>query len=121
VTTTSSDALRSHRPRLLRPGDPARPPATATAEAFPAELLPGLAELGILGAVIPEELGGAGLDAAGYRVVIEELGAADSSIRSLVSVNLGLVGKSIAALGHRRAAGALAAGPRRGASSARSG
>jgi alkylation response protein AidB-like acyl-CoA dehydrogenase len=45
--------------------------------------------------VIPEELGGAGLDAAGYRIVIEELGAADSSIRSLVSVNLGLVGKSI--------------------------
>jgi alkylation response protein AidB-like acyl-CoA dehydrogenase len=65
------------------------------AEAYPGELLPGLAELGILGAVIPEELGGAGLDAAGYRIVIEELGAADSSIRSLVSVNLGLVGKSI--------------------------
>jgi alkylation response protein AidB-like acyl-CoA dehydrogenase len=64
-------------------------------EAYPAELLPGLAELGVLGAVIPEEFGGAGLDAAGYRIVIEELGAADSSIRSLVSVNLGLVGKSI--------------------------
>ncbi len=65
------------------------------AEAFPAELLPGLAEIGVLGAVIPEEHGGAGLDAAGYRVVIEELGAADSSLRSLVSVNLGLVARSI--------------------------
>jgi len=65
------------------------------AETYPAELIPGLAELGILGAVIPERLGGAGLDDAGYRVVIEELGAADSSIRSLVSVNLGLVGKSL--------------------------
>jgi len=64
-------------------------------EAYPAELLPGLAELGVLGAVIPEEFGGAGLDAAGYRVVMEELGASDSSLRSLVSVNLGLVGKSI--------------------------
>ncbi|MFA9444373.1 acyl-CoA dehydrogenase family protein [Egicoccus sp. AB-alg6-2] len=64
-------------------------------EAYPEELLPGLAELGILGAAVPEEFGGAGLDAAGYRVVIEELGAADSSIRSLVSVNVGLVGKSI--------------------------
>ncbi len=64
-------------------------------EAYPGELLPGLAELGMLGAVIPEEFGGAGLDDAAYRVVIEELGAADSSIRSLVSVNLGLVGKSI--------------------------
>ncbi len=65
------------------------------AEAFPAELLPGLAEIGVLGAVIPVEHGGAGLDAAGYRVVIEELGAADSSLRSLVSVNLGLVARSI--------------------------
>jgi len=64
-------------------------------EAYPGELLPGLAELGMLGAVIPEEFGGAGLDDAAYRVLIEELGAADSSIRSLVSVNLGLVGKSV--------------------------
>jgi alkylation response protein AidB-like acyl-CoA dehydrogenase len=64
-------------------------------EAYPAELVPTLAELGILGAGWSEEHGGAGLDAAGYRVVIEELGAADSSIRSLVSVNVGLVGKSI--------------------------
>jgi alkylation response protein AidB-like acyl-CoA dehydrogenase len=64
-------------------------------ESYPAELVPTLAELGILGAGWSEEHGGAGLDAAGYRVVIEELGAADSSIRSLVSVNVGLVGKSI--------------------------
>jgi alkylation response protein AidB-like acyl-CoA dehydrogenase len=65
------------------------------AEAYPAELLPGLAELGVLGAVIPESFGGAGLEADGYRVVMEELGASDSSLRSLVSVNLGLVAKSI--------------------------
>ena len=64
-------------------------------EAYPAELLPGMAEIGVLGAVIPEEFGGAGLGPDGYRVVIEELGAADSSLRSLVSVNLGLVAKSI--------------------------
>jgi len=64
-------------------------------EVYPAELVPGLAELGILGATLPEEYGGAGLDYAAYRVIIEELGAADSSIRSLVSVNLGLVGGSI--------------------------
>ena len=68
-------------------------------ESYPEELIPGLADLGILGAATPEEYGGAGLDAAGYRVVIEELGAADSSIRSLVSVNVGLVGKSIARWG----------------------
>ncbi|MFP4636430.1 MAG: acyl-CoA dehydrogenase family protein, partial [Nitriliruptoraceae bacterium] len=64
-------------------------------ESFPDQLIPGLADLGVLGAVIPERFGGAGLDDAAYRVVIEELGAADSSLRSLVSVNLGLVGKSL--------------------------
>ncbi len=64
-------------------------------EAYPEELIPGLAELGVLGATLPEEHGGAGLDAAAYRVIIEELGAADSSLRSLVSVNLGLVGGSV--------------------------
>lgn len=69
------------------------------AEAFPSELLPALAELGVLGAAIPTELGGAGLDDEGYRVVVEELGAADSSIRSLVSVNVGLFGKSLLAWG----------------------
>ena len=69
------------------------------AESFPGELVPGLAELGILGAALPEDLGGAGLDDEGYRVVIEELGAADASIRSLVSVNVGLFGKSVLAWG----------------------
>ncbi|MCC5948685.1 MAG: acyl-CoA dehydrogenase family protein [Nitriliruptoraceae bacterium] len=64
-------------------------------EAFPGAILPGLIELGVLGAVIPEQYGGVGLEADGYRVVMEELGAADSSLRSLVSVNLGLVAKSI--------------------------
>jgi alkylation response protein AidB-like acyl-CoA dehydrogenase len=64
-------------------------------EAFPTELMPGLIELGVIGAAIPEEHGGAGLGLDGYRVVMEELGAADSSLRSLVSVNLGLVAKSI--------------------------
>jgi alkylation response protein AidB-like acyl-CoA dehydrogenase len=68
-------------------------------EVYPAELVPQLAELGILGAGLPEDLGGAGLAYDGYRVVVEEVGAADSSIRSLVSVNVGLVGKSIVAWG----------------------
>ncbi|MBW3664516.1 MAG: acyl-CoA dehydrogenase family protein [Actinobacteria bacterium] len=64
-------------------------------ESFPAELVQKMAEVGFLGAALPEEFGGMGLDAHGYAVIIEELGAADSSIRSMVSVNLGLVGMSI--------------------------
>jgi alkylation response protein AidB-like acyl-CoA dehydrogenase len=89
------DTVRDFCDREIRPTARDRD----RAEAFPAELLPGLAELGILGAAIPEELGGAGLDDEGYRIVIEELGAADSSIRSLVSVNVGLFGKSVLAWG----------------------
>jgi alkylation response protein AidB-like acyl-CoA dehydrogenase len=54
-----------------------------------------LAEVGFLGAVIPEEYGGMGLDNVSYCLVIEELGRADSSVRGVVSVNLGLVGKTI--------------------------
>jgi alkylation response protein AidB-like acyl-CoA dehydrogenase len=42
-----------------------------------------------------------GLDAHGYQAIIEELGAADSSLRSMASVNLGLVGMSIMAWGTR--------------------
>jgi alkylation response protein AidB-like acyl-CoA dehydrogenase len=64
-------------------------------ESFDADLVAKLAEVGFLGAAIPEEYGGMGLDAHGYQIVIEELGAADSSVRSMVSVNLGLVSMSI--------------------------
>jgi butyryl-CoA dehydrogenase len=54
-----------------------------------------LAEVGFLGAVLPEEHGGMGLDTISYCLVMEELGRADSSVRGIVSVNLGLVGKTI--------------------------
>jgi alkylation response protein AidB-like acyl-CoA dehydrogenase len=39
------------------------------------------------------------LDAISYCLVMEELGRADSSVRGIVSVNVGLVGKTIAAWG----------------------
>ncbi|MBW3621737.1 MAG: acyl-CoA dehydrogenase family protein, partial [Actinobacteria bacterium] len=64
-------------------------------ESFPTELVQKMAEVGFLGAAIPEEYGGMGLDTHGYQVIVEEVGAADSSIRSMISVNLGLVGMSI--------------------------
>jgi len=54
-----------------------------------------LAEVGFLGAVLPEERGGMGLDTVSYCLVMEELGRTDSSVRGIVSVNLGLVGKTI--------------------------
>ncbi len=59
-------------------------------EAFPDELLPKLFETGFLGASIPEEYGGMGVDYLSYGLIVEELGRTDASIRSLVSVSCGL-------------------------------
>jgi alkylation response protein AidB-like acyl-CoA dehydrogenase len=58
-----------------------------------------LAEIGFLGATLPEEHGGLGLDMLSYCLVTEELGRADSSVRGIVSVQNGLVGKTIARWG----------------------
>jgi alkylation response protein AidB-like acyl-CoA dehydrogenase len=58
-----------------------------------------LAEVGYLGAALPEEYGGMGLDTVSYALVTEELGRADSSVRGIVSVNVGLVGKTVARWG----------------------
>jgi alkylation response protein AidB-like acyl-CoA dehydrogenase len=64
-------------------------------EAFPDDLLPKLFTIGFLAAPIPEEYGGMGLDYLSYGLIVEELGRTDASIRSLVSVNVGLVSLSI--------------------------
>jgi alkylation response protein AidB-like acyl-CoA dehydrogenase len=54
-----------------------------------------LAELGWLGAALPQEYGGMGLDTISYTLIAEEVGRADSSVRGIVSVSIGLVGKTI--------------------------
>jgi alkylation response protein AidB-like acyl-CoA dehydrogenase len=64
-------------------------------EAFPDELVPKLFEIGFLGAPIPEAYGGMGLDYLSYGLIVEELGRTDASIRSMVSVNVGLVASTI--------------------------
>jgi alkylation response protein AidB-like acyl-CoA dehydrogenase len=56
------------------------------AEKFPKEQLDGLAELGILGMIIPEEYGGAGFDTVSYAVALEEIARADASVAVIVSV-----------------------------------
>jgi alkylation response protein AidB-like acyl-CoA dehydrogenase len=69
------------------------------AEAMDGAIVAKLAEAGFLGASLPEEYGGAGLDTISYCLLMEELGRADSSVRGIVSVNIGLVGKTILAWG----------------------
>jgi hypothetical protein len=50
------------------------------AQHFPVEIIPKLAGLGILGAILPENLGGSGLSYPEYVVVMEELSRVDGSI-----------------------------------------
>jgi glutaryl-CoA dehydrogenase len=60
------------------------------AHRFPAELVPRLAELGVLGATI-QGYGCAGLNQTAYGLICRELERGDSSLRSFVSVQSSLV------------------------------
>jgi glutaryl-CoA dehydrogenase len=53
---------------------------------FPTEIIPKLAELGVLGANLPEDYGCAGMNNVAYGLVMQELEAGDSGIRSFASV-----------------------------------
>lgn len=53
---------------------------------FPVNLIPALAALGVLGANLPEEYGCAGMNNVAYGLVMQELEAGDSGIRSFASV-----------------------------------
>src|ERR1019366_5136651 len=50
------------------------------AQRFPIELLPKLAELGLMGAVFPAEYGGSGVSYPEYVVMIEEISRVDGSV-----------------------------------------
>jgi alkylation response protein AidB-like acyl-CoA dehydrogenase len=65
------------------------------AEEIDRGLVEKLADVGWLGAVLPEEYGGLALDTVSYCLIGEELGRADSSVRGIVSVSNGLAGKTI--------------------------
>jgi butyryl-CoA dehydrogenase len=54
-----------------------------------------IAEQGYLGAIVPQEYGGAGLDYITYAVVVEEIGRHDSAMRTVISVQTSLVCSSI--------------------------
>ncbi len=62
---------------------------------FDRELARRMGEMGYLGAPIAEEYGGRDLDYIGYGLIVEQIGRADSSARTVVSVVTSLVGGSI--------------------------
>src|SRR3954470_1019605 len=66
---------------------------------FPTDLIPELAELGVMGANLPEEYGCAGLNNVAYGLIMQELERGDSGIRSFVSVQGALVMYPIYAFG----------------------
>jgi glutaryl-CoA dehydrogenase len=66
---------------------------------FPKQLVPGMAELGLFGANLPEEYGCAGLNNVAYGLIMQELERGDSGIRSFASVQGALVMYPIYAFG----------------------
>ena len=62
---------------------------------FDTELVAKIAEQGYLGAIVPLQYGGAGLDYLSYGLVVEEIGRGDSSMRTVVSVQTSLVCSAI--------------------------
>jgi len=54
---------------------------------WPNEILAKMAELGFMGMAIPEEFGGAGMDAMSYALAMEEISAACASCGVIMSVN----------------------------------
>ena len=62
---------------------------------FPVELLPKLAELGLMGVIFPEEYGGAGMGYVEYVTIIEELSRVDGSVGISVAAHNSLCSNHI--------------------------
>jgi butyryl-CoA dehydrogenase len=58
---------------------------------FPSEIVKKMAELGLMGMMVPEEWGGAGLDTVSYVLAMEEINRACASTGVVMSVNNSLV------------------------------
>jgi len=62
---------------------------------FDLELVKKIADQGYLGAIVPAEYGGAGLDYLTYGLIVEEIGRGCSSVRTVISVQTSLVCSAI--------------------------
>jgi hypothetical protein len=68
-------------------------------ETFPADVLAKMAPIGFLGGPIPEEYGGMGVDLISHALITEEIGRADSSVRTTLSVQISLVEMTVLRFG----------------------
>jgi butyryl-CoA dehydrogenase len=64
-------------------------------ERFDTELVQKIADMGFLGAIVPEEYGGRAVDYRTYGLIVEEIGRGCSAMRTVVSVVTSLVCSSI--------------------------
>ena len=62
---------------------------------FDLEIVKKIAEQGYLGAIVPQQYGGAGLDYVSYGLIVEEIGRGDSAVRTVISVQTSLVCSAI--------------------------
>jgi alkylation response protein AidB-like acyl-CoA dehydrogenase len=69
-------------------------------ERFPLEIVPKLAEMGLLGIRIPEEYGGSGMDTTSYAICVEEIAKVDGSLALTVASHNGLGTGHILAFGN---------------------
>lgn len=81
------DAVRRFARETLAPSAGLRDQTRA----FPHDELEVLAQMGLLGMLVPENWGGAGLDYLSMAVALEELAAGDGAISTIVSVNNSVV------------------------------
>ena len=85
--TTIRDTLRRYSRERLRPTAGLRDQTRA----FPHDELAELAEMGLMGMLVPPDWNGAGLDYLSMAVVLEELAAGDGALSTIVSVNNSVV------------------------------
>ena len=65
------------------------------AQTFPLEVIKKLGQLGYLGAIFPEELGGAGLGYIDYCIIMEEISRVDGSVGIIVAAHTSLCSNHI--------------------------
>ena len=69
-------------------------------QTFPGEVIRKLGQLGYMGAIFPEELGGAGLGYVEYSIIIEELSRVDGSVGIIVAAHTSLCSNHIYKMGN---------------------
>ncbi len=85
------DSVRAFAQERVRP----RAREFEKAGGYPKELFEELAALGLMGMVVPEEMGGTGADTVSYAVSLIELAAADGPLSTIVSVQNSLVASGL--------------------------